>query len=236
MQERLGRDVGALARQLEPGDVEAWAALEANAIEPNAYLSPHFVIPALKWLERDPHSWHIAILEQGPPQGREMRALAVLKRARPSRQFPAPHFVAHRSVHSFLGGVLIHKDRPSATVADLLERLGQVYGHGLLIPFCRSQGPFAAALAAAVVERCWRYRELGGFSRAILRPKGEQEYWADPPLRRLKEFRRKLRKLGETGWDPAYAKLSPMIAAEFLFVREAPAIVPDLVRIDSGAE
>lgn len=39
------------AEELSASDMAAWSDLEARAIEPNAYMSPHFVLPALRHLE-----------------------------------------------------------------------------------------------------------------------------------------------------------------------------------------
>jgi len=37
-------------KDLTPGRLAAWADLESRALDPNAYLSPYFVVPAQRYL------------------------------------------------------------------------------------------------------------------------------------------------------------------------------------------
>src|SRR6187397_1215244 len=85
---------------LTQSDLKSWSALEARAIEPNAFLSRHFILPAFRYL--DPRVRPIVlVVERQSGAGSEMLALGVFTAVGASAICPLPHLVGYSSRHSF---------------------------------------------------------------------------------------------------------------------------------------
>jgi CelD/BcsL family acetyltransferase involved in cellulose biosynthesis len=98
---------------------EAWADLERRAVEPCAYLSPHFVLPALRHL--DPMLSPV-ILTVSRADG-VLVGLGVFEERAVSRRFPLRHLAAYRSRHSFLSSLLLDRAHAREAVGALLDRI-----------------------------------------------------------------------------------------------------------------
>ena len=57
--------------ELDARELQAWTGLESRAAEPNVYLSPHFVLPALRHLDASLRPV-IAWIEAGTGAAREL--------------------------------------------------------------------------------------------------------------------------------------------------------------------
>jgi hypothetical protein len=88
------------ADELGAADIDAWLDLEARALEPNGYLSPHFVLPALRHLDGD--KTVLAVLVEAPATGPSARmrllGLGLFVRSGPTRALPLPHLVGYMSL------------------------------------------------------------------------------------------------------------------------------------------
>lgn len=185
--------------QLTERDVQAWSALEARAIEPNAYLSPHFVLPAVRHL--DAASKPLVFLTERFFAGqRELVGAAVLQRAPRSRHFPMSHWVGYLSKHSFLSGLLLDRERARESLAALLAHIHQRrQGNGIELPRTWGDGPVADAIERSM-ETGNRLHVDANQPRAVLEPAQAGETLLRGALaKRMKDIDRRMRRLREQG-------------------------------------
>ena len=103
-----------------------WARLEANSVEGNAFLSPHFAIPAVTHLESS-YNQKPLILAVESGDGAELVALGLFEVARNSRLLPMTHLQSWRCEHTLFDGLLVDKQTAAAaldTLFDWLSRQG----------------------------------------------------------------------------------------------------------------
>ena len=102
-QPRTGFTVRAIDLRSIPADTTAaWADLEERALEPNAYLSPHFILPSARYV--DPQLPLLALLveREGGRARRQLVAVIVAQAVVGTRSFPVPHLLAYCSRFTFL--------------------------------------------------------------------------------------------------------------------------------------
>lgn len=85
--------------------IDRWKTLEANASEPNPYLSADFIIPAARHLSNPTSLLMVAISD---PEYC-LRGILVITERSANLRFPFRHYALFKSPHSFIGGVLISK-------------------------------------------------------------------------------------------------------------------------------
>ena len=101
-----------------------WQALESRALEPNAYLSARFVLPALKHLPHAVPVWAVSV-HDGGARGGTLRGLGLFQ-PRPWRPlFPLPHAQVYASLHSYLGGLLLDAEAAHPALRVMLDTLAR---------------------------------------------------------------------------------------------------------------
>lgn len=187
--------------QVSAADIASWAALEARAIEPNAYLSPYFVLPATRHLTRNSGTLAL-IVERSGPAPREMVGVGIFEKARPSRHFPVPRLTGYRSRHSLLGGVLLDRDCHAEALRAMLHHLRSAlpWCQGLEFAGAWADGPLLQDARAAESSGAFMAVFQDAVARAILRPANCPALLLDKRLSgRLREMNRKKRRLEERG-------------------------------------
>jgi len=101
--------------------VSAWADLEARALHPNSFLSPHFVLPAMKYLEPSEDCFGVFV-EKLSAGSRDLVGAAWFRVCKPTRRFPLKHLAAFESVHSYLSDFLLDREHAS-------DALKEIYGY-----------------------------------------------------------------------------------------------------------
>ncbi len=188
--------------ELDERDLQAWTALESRAIEPNAYLSPHFVLPALRHLDAGMRPVLAWIEERG---SRTLMGVGVFRRSPGTRSFPWPHLSAYLSCHSFLGGLLLDAEQIDGAVAALMRGLGGLsISQGLVLPKTDCDGPLAQALARHLEPRGLPMLKLGPQERAMLDMSAcGEDMLRDLLGKKINEVnrcRRRLAEMGELSW------------------------------------
>lgn len=190
--------------ELDERDLQAWAGLESRAAEPNVYLSPNFVLPALRHLDAGLRPV-IAWIEAREGSGRELAGVGVFRRSPGSRSFPWPHLSAYLSCHSFLGGLLLDAEMLDAAVAALMRAIGGLSPwQGLVLPKTDCDGVLAQALERQTGARALSMLRLGSQERAML----DMSRCGEDMLRELlgkklnevNRCRRRLAEMGELSW------------------------------------
>jgi CelD/BcsL family acetyltransferase involved in cellulose biosynthesis len=134
--------------ELSPSDVCAWRELAAQAVEPNPFFEPEFVLAAVRNL----HEQHVRVLTVKDRSGDWLACMPVCARVR-VRDARAPGLSAWRNLYAFLGTPLVHRDAVEQGTERLLEsalhrsRLGV-----LVLPQLGDDGPVATALLAALAS------------------------------------------------------------------------------------
>ncbi len=182
-------------------DVAAWAALEYRAIEPNAFLSPHFVIPAARHLTPD-QAPLVFFVERVAAAGRELVGVGVFTEAAATKRTPVRRLVAYRSRHSFLSGLLLDCEYAAPAMEALLEFVRKSVSHckAIEIPLALSDGPFAGPEGIAGRSCTHASRSINSEPRAILVVANCSEHLRETSLSsRIRNIDRSLRRLRERG-------------------------------------
>jgi CelD/BcsL family acetyltransferase involved in cellulose biosynthesis len=206
--------------------IEQWLALEARSLEANAYLSPHFVLPVLRRLERSGHVSLIAVFasDGGDPR---LVGLGVFRLTPGNRRFPLTHLSALGSIHSYLSGLLV-----DARLAELvleaffgfLTRPG-VRWHGVAFTDWRAEGPLGQAMLRAAERASARWHKDYGFQRATLIPGRLDGRSFETALGRCsgKSWRKKVQRMvdhGEVQWRFLSGQACDAAAVERFLVLE----------------
>ena len=189
------------AAELSASDIAAWSDLEARAIEPNAYMSPHFVLPALRHLEPEaPVEIWFAQRHAGRT-AQLIGACAFVSRTW-SKQCPFPHVSAYQSVHSYLSGLLLDRDHAAQAIEQMLDFACDTSGKGLavVLPCAEISGPAATLMSAWARRHGSQVECLDSRSRSMLIPRQSGPEGLKAALgSKFKEVARNRRKLAEAG-------------------------------------
>ncbi|MEO8155955.1 MAG: GNAT family N-acetyltransferase [Rhizobacter sp.] len=186
--------------ELTARDRQAWLDLESRAAEPNAYLSPHFVLPAARYLS--PTEQPLLLLTERMAAGqRDLVGAAVLQRSRGSRLFPGSHWATYRSRHSFLSGLLLDRSCAQESLLALLDHMRREPGYnGIELPQIWGDGPLAQAISEGAVRSASLHHDSEPEQRAVLRPADAGLPLLQTALsKRMKDLTRRMRRLGERG-------------------------------------
>lgn len=189
------------ARDVNAADAQAWAALEARAIEPNAYLSPFFVLPATRHLTPQSDTI-VCFVERSRVGQRDLVGVGIFDKVRGSRQFPLPHLIAYRSVHSFLGGLLLDRDYRAQALDALVSGIRRQMPWLMALEFGQAWADGALAKCADNPARrhYFEARREGASARAVLSPANGPGMLQDKAFAsRLRDLNRRKRRLEEQG-------------------------------------
>ncbi|MEW5983876.1 MAG: GNAT family N-acetyltransferase [Acidobacteriota bacterium] len=185
-------------RDVDEETERAWARLERRALEANAYLSPHFILPAVRHLEPAPGP--VAVLvEDGTG---DLLGVGVFRQRSSSWRFPLPSLAAYRSRHSYLSGLLVDRDRASPVVAAFFTFFrGSSRWHGVEFTWRTADSPLAGLLEGAAAGHGFPWHEQYRTKRPTFIPaEGGDAYLAGHLARgRHKDLSRRRRRLEERG-------------------------------------
>ena len=190
----------ATVRVLRPEELDApflasWNALESRALAPNAFLSPNFVLPAVRHLT--PHAdVRIAAIEMFGT----LCGLGVFELRGPTRALPVRHLASYECIHSYAGSVLIDRECASTTLNALFRFLIQPGAdwHAVQISKFPGDGPFFHSWNQHAPGLKWH--ESARVERSILRPSAIDETYLRTHLQsRSKDCARLLRNLSKQG-------------------------------------
>lgn len=189
------------ADRISDRDARAWAALESRALEPNAYLSPHFVRAAARHLTpgRPPV---VFLVERGAAGGSELMGVAVMVAAGPSFSFPARRLAAYRTPYSPVGGVLLDRERPAEVLEALLAHVRQSLrrASAIELPLIWGDGPMVTMSRAIAQASGFEPCIAEPAARAVLVPATAQAQLQSKSLAsRLRDLGRRWRRLQERG-------------------------------------
>lgn len=181
--------------QIDEEFVTQWRQLESSSIQDNAFLSPSFVLPALQYLVDSRTAHFIAVYG---PDRQVLCGLGIFTYHAGSVDFPMPHFVAFKSVHSYLSGLLISKSHPEAIAKALFLFLGKSSPRifGVKFSSLDLSGEFGGVFRALEDHGGLSWFATDSKQRAWLDPRHTGQSWdRHVSPRRRKNYRRSLKKL-----------------------------------------
>lgn len=191
-------------RSLAPGDLTdrdtaAWAALEARAVEPNAYASPHFVLPALRHLDPGLRA-QVTFVERIAGASRDLVGAGVFQRVGATRSFPLPHLESYCSRHSYFAAPLFDREHFEPALVAMLDHVCRTPGHnGIDVPHLWADGRIAQLVADDGTNGVV-HADPDAAGRAVLHVAGAGEVFVQRVLaKRLKDLERRMRRLAERG-------------------------------------
>jgi hypothetical protein len=195
--------------ELDATTIDCWEALEDRALEPNAYFSPSFVLPALRNLcsETDEDSTVFVFAGRFNPGAYELLGAGFFVKSSGGIRFPLPHLQAFSSIHSFMSGFLLDRNEGEAAIRAIFNffRRNNDRWHGLDLTWMPAEG-VQAELVLRVAHECGCFwYERARTRRAMFLPKegGETYLQAHLSARRLKRTRQAWRRLegkGKVEW------------------------------------
>jgi hypothetical protein len=179
-----------------------WGLLEERAVEGNMCQSPHFVLPAMQYLEPRKPLMQLAIYRHDN-QGEQLIGTGTFIAQPPVASFPLPHLEAYRDLHTLLTGLLL--DRDGCWLA--LEALGaylsslQVVWSGISFRGRLADGALDKVGLAQRTSASMSWSEHERYQRAVLFPgKAQDEAEALLGAGGLgKDLRRKRARLDKLG-------------------------------------
>lgn len=160
------------ADELSEREIASWRELSEQALEPNPFHDPDFVLAAAEGLRPD----GLGILVVA--EGNEWLCCLPVHRTRGWRRIPLSGLVTWRNLYSFLGTPLVRIGGGESALEHLLEEGGRHGGSFLGLDLLATDGPVGAALERAHAGRGSGPVELGAFDRAYLERRPEQSYLA----------------------------------------------------------
>jgi CelD/BcsL family acetyltransferase involved in cellulose biosynthesis len=182
-------------REIEPRHLSAWRHLAERAVEPNPFLEPDCVLPAVRNLG-EPDVGLLVVEDRD----REWLACMPVSSRLIVRRTRVPAFTAWRHVYSCLGTPLVASSAVELATERLLEHALRASRIGVVVlPWLGDDGPVATALLAAL-ERSGRRPALHrSFERAVMR-RATVASGADALIssRHRRDLHRLSRRLAET--------------------------------------
>jgi CelD/BcsL family acetyltransferase involved in cellulose biosynthesis len=152
---------------LSGADLTAWRRLAAQAVDPNPFYQPEFLLPALRWLEPDPQQVRLLVLrERGSLR---WSFAAPFRTLLPTVKRPLARLRAYVSRHSFCDLPLIDcRDSQRAAAVFLNGMTDHAAWHGMRFLLIDREGVWARSLleAGAKEGRCVWYDRV--WNRACL--------------------------------------------------------------------
>lgn len=195
--------------ELDEETISRWGLLEERALESNAYLSPRFVIPAVRHLAtpKEARESMIVFVEKTGGGGGELVGAGVFVRSSGSHRFPLPHLRAYTSPHSYLSGILVDRDEAEGAIRTFFRFFcgKDALWHGVEFENFPSEGRQAERIAEVADEFGVTWTEHKTSRRAVFLPaEGGEKYmqgsFTSRRIKNLRQTRRRLEEMGEVRW------------------------------------
>lgn len=189
-----------------PAFVAEWESLEGAAVEGNAFLSPRFVLPALRWLT--PKARPLALTVR---RGATLVGFGLFEPIAASPRIPAPHLRAYRCAHTYLTGFLLSagEERDVAAAVFAWARRWRRIWTALEFSLRPGDGPLAEALDGAAQGAGVPWVAYATFDRAALRPAESdpdalEDYASKNQRKKLRRAERVLAEHGDVSYRTAW--------------------------------
>lgn len=212
---------------LDSEAIERWAALEADALEANAYASPHFVLPALRHLDPGSATQIVFVEPSGAPAAPHPAGVFALRRCRANTVLPLPHTEVYQSMHSFCGAPLVAQGQGAEAWQQLLAhvRSRSPWSFALVIRNLEQGGGVHRALQQACEAAGFQLHDSAPRLRAMLLPEDTGPEALKRNLRKqhaeVERCKRRVAEGGELVWHIHRDAIEPRVVEEFLRLEHA---------------
>lgn len=202
-------------------DIQRWSALEADALEANAYASPHFVLPALRHLDPDRRT-EIVFVEHGDTPGATPVGVCALTRRSADTLLPLPHTEVYQSLHSFCGSPLVANGHGVEVWRRLFAHIRRrsPWSCALVTKNIEQGGATHRALAQACDALGYALHDSAPRQRAMLLPADTGAEALKRNLRKqhaeIERCRRRIAEGGELTWHIHRESLEERVIEDFL--------------------
>lgn len=205
--------------------LSAWEDLESRAIEPNGYLSPHFVIPAIKFIVDKGNVLGIIVEKTNRGGYPQLSGVGLFHTSGASKHFPLPHLTAFSSRHSLLSGLLVAQDSAESIVRNIFEQICNFNNkwHGLVFHDQINEGELATKESSVAQDLGLKWKYFREWNRPILCLKTIKDKSGHVLGRSMKKsIHRSIRRLEELGpvdWKIRYKEtLTDSVLDSFMFL------------------
>lgn len=208
-------------QDLSEMDLSRWVNLETSALEPNAFLSPHFILPAVRYLEKT-SSIFLLTVHKNSGGTSNLVGIFPFKVSKFSRYLPLPHLSAFHSRHSYKSGILVDQDHAETVLELIYNYICKHYSNyaGLVFEERSAEGRFYEIEKSTAQQAKLKWIPFTHWDRSILFPDRLEEAHSLLPKRVLKNYRRGTRGLSEVGrlnWEIiAEGKIGPKNINDFI--------------------
>jgi hypothetical protein len=186
--------------------IQQWSKLEQRAAESNAYLSPYFVLPALKYLTPQAKPIFI-IIERVSGSTHTLSGFGIFEYTLGTKIFPLPHLKVYRSPHSYLAGLLIDVELLEPTLTAFFSYFcrPEISCYGIEFTNMADDTDLTAQLEITASRFKAPWIQYAQKKRAILIPKNAgtvyiERLYSAKRRKALKRSQRLLKEFGEIKW------------------------------------
>lgn len=190
----------------------AWAELERRSTEGNPYLSPYFILPALKYLTPGKKVILVTV-NQISGIDRHLTGVGVFEYNRGTKNFPLPHMSSYRSPHSYLSGLLVDEQFSEPTLEAFFAFFKtfprNIYGVEFINRTANTKLAQQLEIAATNLDHFWfQYDEK---QRSILVPKQVDNGYLKTNLsskmnKNMRRCKKILSEKGMVNWQILFGK------------------------------
>jgi Acetyltransferase (GNAT) domain len=196
--------------------IHAWESLAVNAMEPNPFYEPWFLLPAIDSFGCNQSLIFVLVYAEIRGKASQLCAFFPLVRCYNYRGLPVPHLRLWKHLHCFLCTPLLRRPYAKQCLSLFHDWLADE-GRASMMEWgtIAGDGPFYRTLSEALQctgrASCLTY----SYERAMLRPRIDGEAYIGEALSKktLTDLRRLGKRLGELG-ELRYTTLEPGTAAE----------------------
>lgn len=195
---------------LSPNDLEekhiaAWLRLEANAIEANAFLSPYFVLPAIRHLEKDKQPL-ILFVKKNSISVHDLVGVVIFNTHKPDLKFPLPYLSLFSSIHSYLSGFLVDREHAYEVTEEIYRYIkNPKHGwHGLRVKNLTADGEYVSIRQAVESSLGVTWQSSRSWKRPVCYPPKTTEadiFVSKKTKENIQRRQRGLSKLGDVEWN-----------------------------------
>ncbi len=204
---------------LSAAQLAAWEHLEDHAADGNMFLSPSFVLPALRHLT--PKRRPFALLAT---RGRALVGVGVFEERLSTRRIPLPHLIAYATPHTLCNGLLIHQDCAPTAMNALWAYLHQQRHrwHALELFHRRIDRSSEPLFDAVTARHRLRWHEYARRVRTLIVPAQTttaalHQHWSKSRRKKLQQKRRQLSAHGNVDFQLVWnERLDPRPVERFL--------------------
>jgi CelD/BcsL family acetyltransferase involved in cellulose biosynthesis len=188
--------------ELTDQHIKRWCELEERSVEENAYLSPFFILPALKHFPPRGRPM-IVFIETGGGNTGDLLGVGVFECSPRTIQVPVSHLKAYRCPHAYLTGFLVDKQHAEETTDAFFSFFHGARGDWCGVEFVnrRKESELASRFDIASSRLNIPWFEYSRQQRSILLPErcGESNMKTVLASKRRKILRQNLRRLNDLG-------------------------------------